>query len=135
MCKMLLEEKTGAPSPARHRTSGPRLWLYLLLAFCLAAGTAHAAADGKVSATIADSSGAVLPRATATLTDPDHGFTRAVTANSSGAYLFPDVPVGTYTLTVAAPKFQTSVDQGIIVDANQNVKMDVKLSQIGRAHV
>jgi hypothetical protein len=38
------------------------------------------------------------------------------------------VPVGTYTLTVEAPKFQTSVDQGVIVDANQNVKMDIKLS-------
>ena len=128
MCKMLLEEKTGAPYPARHPTSGPRLWLYLLLAFCLAAGTAHAQNSGSVFGTIADSTGAVLPRASATLTDPDHGFTRAVTANSSGAYLFPDVPIGTYTLTVVAPRFQTSVDQGIIVDANQNVKMDIKLS-------
>jgi hypothetical protein len=128
MCKTLLEERTGAPSPAPRRICGPRLWLYLLLAFCLAAGTAHAQNSGSVFGTIADSSGAVLPRATATLTDPDHGFTRAVTANSSGAYLFPDVPIGTYTLTVEAPKFQTSVDQGIIVDANQNVKMDVKLS-------
>jgi hypothetical protein len=90
--------------------------------------TARAQNGGSVFGTVADSTGAVLPGASATLTDPDHGFTRAVTANSSGGYLFPDVPIGTYTLTVAAPKFQTSVDQGIIVDANQNVKMDVKLS-------
>ena len=41
--------------------------------------------------------------------------------------MFPDVPVGTYTLTVEASKFKTSVDSGIIVDANQNVKMDIKL--------
>ena len=128
MCKMMLEERTGAPSPAPRRICRPHLWLCLLLAFCLAAGTARAQNGGSVFGTIADSSGAVLPGATATLTDPDHGFTRAVTANASGAYLFPDIPIGTYTLTVAAPKFQTSVDQGIIVDANQNVKMDVKLS-------
>ena len=128
MCKILLEERTGAPSPAPRLICGPHLWLCLLLAFCLAAGTARAQNSGSVFGTIADSSGAVLPGASATLTDPDHGFTRAVTANSSGAYLFPDVPIGTYTLTVKSPKFQTSVDQGIIVDANQSVKMDVKLS-------
>src|ERR1017187_7964507 len=99
MCKILLEERTGAPSPAPRRICGPHLWLYVLLAFCLATATARAQNGGSVFGTIADSSGAVLPRATATLTDPDHGFTRAVTANSSGAYLFPDVPIGTYTLT------------------------------------
>jgi hypothetical protein len=128
MCKMMLKERTGAPSPAPRRICRPNLWLCLLLAFCLAAGTARAQNGGSVFGTIADSSGAVLPGATATLTNPDHGFTRAVTANASGAYLFPDIPIGTYTLTVKSPKFQTSVDQGIIVDANQNVKMDVKLS-------
>ncbi|MGA1983343.1 MAG: carboxypeptidase regulatory-like domain-containing protein [Acidobacteriaceae bacterium] len=130
MCKLLLEQKTGTPPPARRRTCGrrPRLCLYLLLAFGLAAATARAQNGGSVFGTIGDSTGAVLPGATATLTDPEHGFTRKVTSNSSGAYLLPDIPIGTYTLTVEAPKFQTSVDQGIIVDANQNVKMDIKLS-------
>jgi hypothetical protein len=85
---------------------------------------AHAQNGGSVFGTVTDSSGAVVPAATATLTDTQHGFLRTVTSNSSGAYLFPDVPVGTYTLTVGSPTFQTSVDQGIIVDANQNVKMD-----------
>jgi hypothetical protein len=128
MCKMLLEEKTGAPPPARRRTCGPCLWLPVLLAFCLATGTARAQNGGSVFGTVGDSTGAVLPGANATLTDPEHGFTRTVTSNSTGGFLFPDVPIGTYTLTVEAPKFQTSVDQGIIVDANQNVKMDIKLS-------
>ena len=128
MCKILLEERTGAPSPAPRRICGPHLWVYVLLAFCLATATARAQNGGSVFGTVGDSTGAVLPGASATLADREHGFTRTVTANSSGAFLFPDVPIGTYTLTVEAPKFQTSVDQGIIVDANQNVKMDVKLS-------
>src|ERR1017187_8508534 len=128
MCKILLEERTDAPPPAPRRICGPHLWVYVLLAFCLATATARAQNGGSVFGTVGDSTGAVLPGASATLADREHGFTRTVTANSSGAFLFPDVRVGPYTLTVEAPKFQTSVDQGIIVDANQNVKMDIKLS-------
>ena len=97
MCKMLLEEKTGAPPPARRRTCGPCLWLPVLLAFCLATGTARAQNGGSVFGTVGDSTGAVLPGANATLTDPEHGFTRTVTSNSTGGFLFPDVPIGTGT--------------------------------------
>ena len=39
----------------------------------------------------------------------------------------PDIPAGTYTLTVTSPKFRTSIDQGLIVEANQNIKMDIRL--------
>jgi len=121
------DEQTWASRPVRRHLNARRSWLYLVLFLCLAGGVAHAQNVGSVFGTVVDSTGALIPAAKATLSEPDHGFTRTVTTNSSGAYLFPDIPVGTYTLTLEAPKFQTSVDQGIIVDANQNVKMDVKL--------
>jgi hypothetical protein len=128
MCKIFLEEETSAPSPAGNHFYPRCAWLYLLLVFCFAGGIAQAQNGGSVFGTVVDSAGALIPAATATLADAQHGFARKVQTNSSGAYLFPDVPVGTYTLTLESPKFQTSVDQGIIVDANQNVRMDVKLS-------
>jgi hypothetical protein len=103
------------------------VWLYLVIACCLAGNVAHAQNSGSIFGTVVDSTGALIPAAKATLTEPDHGFSSTATTNSAGAYLFPAVPIGTYTLTIEAPKFKTSVDQGIIVDANQNVKMDVKL--------
>jgi hypothetical protein len=126
------EQTTSRLHPIPRYFPGSRLRMLLVLVFGLAGGIAHAQNAGSVFGTVVDASGAVLPAATATLTEQDRGFTRKVTTNSSGAYLFPDIPVGTYTLTVAAPKFRTSVDQGVIVDANQNVKMDIKLS-IGSA--
>jgi hypothetical protein len=122
------EQTTSRLHPIPRYFPGSRLRMLLVLVFGLAGGIAHAQNAGSVFGTVVDASGAVLPAATATLTEQDRGFTRKVTTNSSGAYLFPDIPVGTYTLTVAAPKFRTSVDQGVIVDANQNVKMDIKLS-------
>ena len=123
----LLEEQTRALCTVRRHRGGNRLWWYALLVFCLAGGVARAQNVGSVFGTVVDSSGALVPAATAKLTEPEHGFSRTVTANAKGEYLFPDVPIGVYTLTVEALKFQTSVDQGIIVDANQNVKMDIKM--------
>lgn len=128
MCKIFREDETGVPSSVRSHFYGRCLWLCVLLLFCMAGDVAHAQNGGSVFGTVVDATGAILPGATATLTEPEHGFTRTVTSNSSGAYLFPNVPVGTYTLTVQSTGFQTSVDQGIIVDANQNVKMDVRLT-------
>ncbi|HEY4381653.1 MAG TPA: carboxypeptidase regulatory-like domain-containing protein [Acidobacteriaceae bacterium] len=88
---------------------------------------ANAQNAGSVFGTVVDSTGALIPGAKVVLTEAERGFSRMVTSNGAGAYLIPAVPVGTYTLTVEASKFKTSVDAGIIVDANQNVKMDVKL--------
>ncbi len=127
MSKILRGEQTRATCPVRRYKSGPWFWLYSVLLFVLAGGIAHAQNGGSVFGTVADSTGAVIPVAKVILAEPEHGFAREVTTNSSGAYLFPAVPIGTYTLTVEAVKFKTSVDQGIIVDANQNVKMDIKL--------
>jgi hypothetical protein len=102
--------------------------LYWALAFCFACRAGYAQNSGSIFGTVTDSTGALVSSAKANLTDTEHGFSRTVSTNSSGAYLFPDIPIGTYTLTVEAPTFKTSIDQGIIVDANQSVKMNVTLS-------
>jgi hypothetical protein len=112
-----------------RRGSAFRSWLGgALLLLCFAGGVARAQNAGSVYGTVVDSSAAVIPGATVTLTEPTHGFSRTVTSNSKGAYLIPDVPIGTYTLTVESPKFKTSIDQGIIVEAAQSVKLDITMS-------
>ena len=129
MNKTFREVQTRPFRLAKRCLRQGHLGLYLLMALCLAGNgsLAHAQNSGSIFGTVVDATGALIPAAKATLTEPDHGFSSTVTTNSAGAYLFTAVPVGTYTLTIEAPKFKTSVDQGIIVDANQNVKMDVKL--------
>lgn len=122
-----VEKEAAAPRPVCRGRARAGSWICLLLALCFSTAICRAQNVGSVFGSVVDSTGAVIPGASATLSNPEHGFTRTVTSNSSGAYLFPDIPVGTYTLTVESPKFQTSVDEGIIVDANQNVKMDIKL--------
>jgi hypothetical protein len=129
MNMIFCEEQARALRRVRRQLGAGRSWMCLLLAFlCLATSAARAQNVGSVFGTVVDSTGALIPGAKATLSDPEHAFSRTVASNASGAYLFTDIPIGTYTLTVEAPKFETSVDQGLIVDANQNVKMDIKLS-------
>ena len=53
-----------------------------------------------------DSSGAVIPKANVNITDKETGTTLNTKASSSGQYVFPLVPVGTYTLSISAPGFE-----------------------------
>jgi outer membrane receptor protein involved in Fe transport len=108
-----------------------RVLAFLAMGLILAAvsQTAHAQNTGSIFGNVVDSSGAVIPKATVTASDPDHGITREVQTNGTGEYLIPSLPLGTYILTVSGPTFQTEVVTGITIDANSNVKETVKLTR------
>src|SRR5438552_2486908 len=65
----------------------------------LFAGRPHLHAQGQaalasLSGTIQDRSGAVIPGATVTLSNPEKGFSREFTSDASGRYTFSLVPAG-----------------------------------------
>jgi uncharacterized surface anchored protein len=62
------------------------------------AGLALAQSAGSLRGTIADSTGAVLPGATVTLTNEATKFTRNATSDAKGQYFFASVEPGSYTL-------------------------------------
>src|ERR1700678_2786372 len=61
---------------------------------------------GDVAGIVADSSGAIVPGATLSLTSVATGATRSTTSNSSGEYRFSQLPPGRYTLSVTASGFE-----------------------------
>jgi hypothetical protein len=78
---------------------------------------------GDVAGLVADSSGAIVPGATLTLTSLATGAARSTTSNSSGEYRFSQLPPGRYSLSVTASGFEKSkqtldVSQGAIAPAN-----------------
>ncbi|MFM9905232.1 MAG: carboxypeptidase regulatory-like domain-containing protein [Pyrinomonadaceae bacterium] len=77
----------------------------------------HAQTSGSISGTVADSTGAVVPGASVTVKG-ESGQSFAATTNSSGAYNIPGVPAGTstYTVTITAANFKTSVFKNVKVD-------------------
>lgn len=54
---------------------------------------------------------------TVTVVSNDQGFTRTTTVGADGSFRVPSLPTGTYTVTIAAPGFQTVADPTVAVAA------------------
>jgi hypothetical protein len=77
--------------------------------------------------TVTDQSGALVAGATVTLTNTGTGIARTATTDAEGLYLFDLVQVGKYKVSVEKPGFTTFVQDGIILELNQNGRLDVGL--------
>lgn len=88
----------------------------------------QAANSGTIAGNISDAQGNAVVTAVATLTSTTQGTKFTAKANGKGEYLLTGIPVGTYTLTVQAPSFQSYVIDSIAVDAEQDVRLDAHLS-------
>ncbi len=105
-----------------------------LLAFCSQVFAQAGIDMGSVTGTVKDPSGAVVVRASCTLTNEATGVTQGSVTTSSGAYTFPLVKVGTYSLTVGAKGFEDYRLTGIIVHIGSTVTEDLSL-KVGKASV
>jgi len=85
---------------------------------------------GSVFGTVTDSTGAVVPNATVTVTDVAKGTSETAQTNESGEYRVDHLIPDTYSVTVEAANFQKSTVPGVIVYADTAPKVDVKL-QVG----
>ena len=95
----------------------------------LCAAPAHAQfTKASLSGTVADSSGAALAAAAVTVESPDTGFRQQQSTSAQGAFLFPELPVGNYSLTVEKEGFQTSVRPGIVLTVGQKARVDMALT-------
>jgi len=101
----------------------------LLVAGILAmtAGSANAQAIGQIFGKVTDSSGGVLPGVTVTVTGPtlQQPLTQ-VTANS-GAYQFPVVPIGAYTVTFELSGFKRVARQSVRVTDGFNAEINATM--------
>ena len=75
-----------------------------------------------------DSSGASVSGAQVTVTDTGTNLSREVTAGEGGAYLFGELPLGTYKVTAAKAGFKTAVADGIKVATAITQRVDLTLS-------
>jgi hypothetical protein len=108
----------------------PSLPFLLLLAAFLAAGPARAQFldQGGLTGVIADPTGAIIPGASVTLTNPETGFIRKGESDASGVYIFSPIKIGNYTLTATAPGFSTKSQQNITVNLGQRATVNVALT-------
>src|ERR1044071_6186575 len=77
--------------------------------------------------TITDAQAAVVPGARVTVTNPATGMSRTTATDSSGGFVLPLLPVGSYNLMVEQTGFKKYDRPGILLQANENVRVDVTL--------
>jgi hypothetical protein len=93
------------------------------------------AANGNIEGTIRDTSGAVLPGVTVTVTNTDTGAQRVVVSNDSGIYRAVLLPLGTYTVTAELSGFKKYEQTGLSLSAGQSAVVDVAMAVGGVTEV
>src|SRR2546427_12590963 len=82
---------------------------------------------GEINGKVVDGTGAVLPGATVTIAGAALIQPQVVVTAESGAYGFPRIPIGTYTVTFELAGFKKLVRTDIIIQAGFNAQVDAKL--------
>ena len=93
------------------------------------------AAFGRLAGTVFDSTGAVIPTAVVTLKNELTGQEAQTTTAESGAFLFPQVQPGSYTVTAAFPGFKTAEFTQVEINVGVERSLTVRLELGERVEV
>jgi hypothetical protein len=87
---------------------------------------------GTITGTIIDPAGAVVANAAIEARNTGTGATHPVASSATGNYTIPNLPTGTYELSVTVPGFKKLVRAGLVVQAAQTIRVDGTL-EVGSA--
>lgn len=102
----------------------------LLIGLCVP--EVFGAVTGRISGTVKDPTGAVVPGAQVTAVETQTGIKTTTKTDAAGSYSFPSLPVGPYNLEVRAAGFKEFRETGLVLDVNTALTVDVPL-QLGEA--
>jgi hypothetical protein len=88
---------------------------------------------GRISGTVKDSSGAVIPHAAVVATHTETGETTTATTDASGVYTFASLLAGTYNITATAKGFATTSHDGFVVSDGSAITANLDLKPSGNA--
>lgn len=82
---------------------------------------------GSLTGNVTDPSSAVVPGAKVEALNTGTGNARQTMSDDHGIYLFSDLPLGVYKVTLTAPSFRTVIEDNVRVDANTVRRADFHL--------
>ncbi len=101
--------------------------LLLVAAFLAPDAIQAQSITASLSGTVQDPQLAAVKGAKLTLRDPARGLARELTSDSSGGYLFAQLPPSTYELTVEATGFAPARFERIVLNANDQRSLPISL--------
>ena len=101
----------------------------IVLVFVLLAAVSLSAQTfrGTILGTVTDPQGAVVAGAKVTVKNVGTGLERTTETSADGTYSFPELPLGTYNVTVTQTGFQTYVTTGVSVEVASERRVDASL--------
>src|SRR5437879_9467367 len=105
------------------------VWCILSIAV-LGVLPALAQTQASISGVIHDSTGAVIPGVTVTVTNPATNFVRSSISNEAGVYNFPVLQPGKYKIKVELPGFRSITQNDVELQVQQSARIDFTL-QVG----
>ena len=104
------------------------MWCVLACFLCVSLPLAAQKVTGTIAGVVSDPAGAVVAGADVTVTNPATGETRTVKTSDRGEYAFPDLPAGSYDLTVKQPNFKEYVSKGVQLFVSSTTTVNVALT-------
>jgi hypothetical protein len=102
--------------------------LAILLTLVLGISFAQTQAiNGSVRGRVTDPAGAAVPAAAVNVTNIATGFARDTQSNDDGYFVIPNLPIGTYTVTIKKEGFETQRHTGVVLDAGTEGVIDSAL--------
>jgi hypothetical protein len=91
-------------------------------------GMAQVAGAGNIQGSVADATGAVIPGATVTAVEASTQVPHTAVTDDAGVYTFPNLVVGSYSISVSASGFQTFTSTGNVLEVGANISVNVKMT-------
>jgi hypothetical protein len=100
----------------------------ILLVLALAPALLAQEITGTIRGLVKDSTGAIIPGATVTVTETDRNqVIRKMQTDSTGEYVATLLPVGRYAVTVEATGFKKLIQSGIMLNVSDRLTVDADL--------
>jgi hypothetical protein len=87
---------------------------------------------GTITGTTIDPAGAVVANAAIEARNTETGAIYQVASSATGNYTIPNLPTGTYQISVTVPGFKKFVRTGLLIQAAQTIRVDVAM-EVGSA--
>ncbi len=88
----------------------------------------HAQSVGRIGGTVLDQSGAAIPSASIVIVNSQNGLKRTAGTNQDGFFVFPDLPIGAYTVEASKQGFGSQEKDGVSLLTGQDLELKFLLT-------
>ena len=104
-----------------------KFWMTVAFVIMAVSSLAAQTFRGTILGTVTDPTGAVVAGAQVKVRNTGTGLERTATTSGDGSYAVPELPIGTYDVTVTQTGFQTFVAKTVTVDVATERRVDAAL--------